>query len=72
MKNKIFSLLVSLSPCLLVSLSPCLLYSQSVPDTSIFSITAPDTFRAVMVTTKGEITVEAYRSWSPAGVDRLY
>jgi len=25
-----------------------------------------------MVTTKGEITIEAYREWSPQGVDRLY
>jgi cyclophilin family peptidyl-prolyl cis-trans isomerase len=57
---------------LLFSLSPCLLVSQSIPDASVLDIIAPDTFRAVMVTTKGEIVIEAYRAWSPQGVDRLY
>jgi peptidyl-prolyl cis-trans isomerase A (cyclophilin A) len=33
---------------------------------------APDKFRARFTTTKGEFVVEAQRSWSPAGVDRLY
>jgi peptidyl-prolyl cis-trans isomerase A (cyclophilin A) len=45
---------------------------QQVPDTSILKIIAPDTFRAVVVTTKGQFTIEAIREWSPAGVDRLY
>jgi cyclophilin family peptidyl-prolyl cis-trans isomerase len=53
-------------------LSPLLLVSQSLPDTSILSIIAPDTFQAVVVTTKGEFTIEAVRAWSPKGVDRLY
>ncbi len=57
---------------LLFSLSPLLLSSQSLPDTTILSIIAPDTFQAVVVTTKGEFTIEAYRAWSPRGVDRLY
>jgi len=46
--------------------------SQSVPDPSILLLTAPETFQAVFVTTKGEFTIEAYRNWSPQGVDRLY
>jgi cyclophilin family peptidyl-prolyl cis-trans isomerase len=57
---------------LLFSLSPFLLFSQSLPDTSILRLTAPDTFQAVVITTRGEFTIEAYREWSPAGVDRLY
>jgi peptidyl-prolyl cis-trans isomerase A (cyclophilin A) len=61
---------------MLVMLLQCLsafsLRSQTVPDTSILSLKAPDTFQAVFVTTKGEFTVEAYRKWSPQGVDRLY
>jgi cyclophilin family peptidyl-prolyl cis-trans isomerase len=57
---------------LLLFILPFLSVSQSVPDTSLLHLIAPDTFRAVMVTTKGEITIEAMRSWSPAGVDRLY
>lgn len=48
------------------------LQSQTVPDTSILQLKAPDTFQAVFITTKGEITIEAYREWSPQGVDRLY
>jgi peptidyl-prolyl cis-trans isomerase A (cyclophilin A) len=48
------------------------LQSQTIPDTSILRLNAPDTFQAVFVTTKGEITIEAYRHWSPQGVDRLY
>jgi peptidyl-prolyl cis-trans isomerase A (cyclophilin A) len=52
------------------ALSP--LQSQHVPDTSILQVISPDTFRAVVVTTKGEFTVEAVREWSPKAVDRLY
>jgi len=48
-----------------------LLHAQ-VPDISILQLKAPASFRAVFRTTKGEFIVEANRSWSPAGVDRLY
>ena len=54
------------------SSTPFPLLSQSMPDTSIFSLAAPDTFQAVFMTTRGEFIIEAYREWSPAGVDRLY
>jgi len=57
---------------LLISISALSLQSQTVPDTTILHLTAPDTFQAVIVTTKGEITIEAYRDWSPQGADRLY
>jgi peptidyl-prolyl cis-trans isomerase A (cyclophilin A) len=33
---------------------------------------APDTVRVRFETSKGPFTVEAYRSWSPRGVDRFY
>ncbi len=33
---------------------------------------APDRFRVVVETTAGAFQVEAHRSWSPAGVDRLH
>jgi peptidyl-prolyl cis-trans isomerase A (cyclophilin A) len=46
--------------------------SQTIPDSAILTLNAPDTFQAVIVTTKGDITIEAYRDWSPQGVDRLY
>jgi peptidyl-prolyl cis-trans isomerase A (cyclophilin A) len=65
---KRFHFLVLLSFCI-TALS---LQSQTFPDTSILNLKAPDTFQAVFVTTKGEITIEAYRDWSPQGVDRLY
>ena len=42
------------------------------PPASVLKIQAPETFRAVFKTTKGEFTIEAYRKWSPRGVDRLY
>ena len=42
------------------------------PDTSILKLKAPETFKAVFKTTKGDFVIEAYRKWSPLGVDRLY
>jgi peptidyl-prolyl cis-trans isomerase A (cyclophilin A) len=57
---------------LLFSMSAISIHSQTIPDTSILRLNAPDTFQAVFVTTKGDFTVEAYREWSPLGVDRLY
>jgi peptidyl-prolyl cis-trans isomerase A (cyclophilin A) len=42
------------------------------PDISVLKIKAPETFRAVFKTTKGDFVIEAYRKWSPLGVDRLY
>jgi peptidyl-prolyl cis-trans isomerase A (cyclophilin A) len=44
-----------------------LLYSQKQTE-----VTAPDTFRVEFTTTKGSFIVEAYRKWSPKGVDRFY
>lgn len=46
--------------------------AQKMPDPSILKTTAPDTFKVVFETTKGEFTVTAYREWSPHGVDRLF
>lgn len=43
-----------------------------LPDTSLLSQKAPDIFRAVFTTTKGDVTIEVYREWSPLGADRLY
>ena len=43
-----------------------------LPDTSLLSQKAPDIFRAVFTTTKGDVTVEVYREWSPLGADRFY
>jgi peptidyl-prolyl cis-trans isomerase A (cyclophilin A) len=33
---------------------------------------APDTFKAKLTTTKGDITIEVTRAWSPNGADRFY
>lgn len=46
--------------------------AQQKPDLSLLALKAPETFRAVFTTTKGEVVIEAYRRWSPLGVDRLY
>jgi peptidyl-prolyl cis-trans isomerase A (cyclophilin A) len=45
---------------------------SQAPDLSVLKIKAPETFRAVFKTTKGDFTIEAHRKWSPLGVDRLY
>lgn len=42
------------------------------PAVSVLKQKAPETFRAVFTTTKGDFEIEAYRKWSPLGVDRLY
>ncbi|MBV9986805.1 MAG: peptidylprolyl isomerase [Chitinophagaceae bacterium] len=47
------------------------LYGQA-PDSTILTQRAPDKFQAVFETTKGRFIIEAYRNWSPQGVDRLY
>jgi len=46
--------------------------AQSLPDSSIFSLRAPDSFRVRFQTTTGNFVIEAHREWGPAGVDRLY
>ncbi|GAC1532218.1 MAG: hypothetical protein NVS3B15_12250 [Sediminibacterium sp.] len=43
-----------------------------MPDAAVLRLKAPETFKAVFKTTKGDFVVEAYRKWSPLGVDRLY
>jgi cyclophilin family peptidyl-prolyl cis-trans isomerase len=42
------------------------------PNISVLKIKAPEKFRAVFKTTKGDFVIEACRKWSPLGVDRLY
>ena len=46
--------------------------TAQVPAISILKTKAPETFRALFKTNKGEFIIEAYRKWSPVGVDRLY
>jgi cyclophilin family peptidyl-prolyl cis-trans isomerase len=53
-------------------LFPVIMTAQTIPDSSLLRLQAPDTFRAVFITTQGQFTIEAYRSWSPAGADRLF
>ena len=44
----------------------------ALADPTLATATAPDTFRARFVTTKGDFIIEAKRDWAPHGVDRLY
>lgn len=46
--------------------------TAQVPAISILQTKAPETFQALFKTNKGEFIIEAYRKWSPVGVDRLY
>jgi peptidyl-prolyl cis-trans isomerase A (cyclophilin A) len=48
------------------------LFGQLKTDSTILKETAPGIFKIRVLTTKGTIIVEANRSWSPKGVDRLY
>jgi len=42
------------------------------PDHPDVNRRAPDQYRAVFVTTKGEVMVEVHREWAPLGADRFY
>lgn len=53
-------------------LCPGLLSGQMLPDTTILQLKAPAFFQASFITTKGTFVMEASRSWSPEGVDRVY
>ena len=33
---------------------------------------APDNYKVVLTTTKGDITIEVHRDWAPLGADRFY
>jgi len=48
------------------------LFGQLIPDSSILKTKAPESFKARFLTTQGAFTIEASRTWSPEGVDRLY
>jgi peptidyl-prolyl cis-trans isomerase A (cyclophilin A) len=42
------------------------------PDSTAMNQTAPDTYRVLFSTSKGDFTVEVHRSWAPKGADRFY
>lgn len=46
--------------------------TAQLPYSTILSQKAPEVFRAVFTTTRGDFTIEVYRDWSPLGADRLY
>lgn len=50
----------------------CCTATAQAPSSSILQLRAPETFRALFTTSKGEFVVEVYRKWSPLGADRLY
>lgn len=41
-------------------------------DPSKATAKAPETFKAKLTTTKGDIVIEVHRAWSPNGADRFY
>lgn len=43
-----------------------------VPNVAVLRRKAPESFQVLFKTTKGNFVLEAYRRWSPWGVDRLY
>ena len=42
------------------------------PDQATLASPAPDSFKVVFETSKGNFTVHAHRDWAPLGVDRFY
>lgn len=56
---------------LMVTLAGCESQNSYIPK-SEDDPQAPDNFQFVIQTSKGNITAEAIREWSPKGVDRLY
>lgn len=42
------------------------------PSHEKMNLTAPDSFKALFKTTKGEFTIEVTRDWAPIGADRFY
>ncbi len=48
------------------TVSPVLLSPQTATEK------APDTFKAKLSTTKGDIVIEVHRAWAPNGADRFY
>jgi peptidyl-prolyl cis-trans isomerase A (cyclophilin A) len=41
------------------------------PAATVFAAHAPDTFRVHFETTVGDLVIEVYRAWAPAGADRF-
>ena len=47
------------------------LHAQA-PAASVLLLKAPETFKAIFKTSKGEFVIEVYKKWSPLGADRIY
>lgn len=49
---------------------------QTTPDPLLrpqsFTATAPETFRARLTTSSGDVVIEVHRPWAPLGADRFY
>jgi len=65
--NSLFSTLKSLLLILLITACTPAVFKAKWAEEK-----APEYFKARFETTKGNFDIEAYREWSPAGVDRLY
>jgi len=46
--------------------------SLDLLDPSTLTATAPESFRAKLTTTKGDVLIQVTRSWAPLGADRFY
>src|SRR5262249_2101604 len=60
---------VSLAPA---CLSGCSKNPLLDPKSPAVNQTAPETYRVVFTTSKGDFTVEVRREWAPKGADRFY
>jgi len=67
-KNALFIILLAIVSCADCKSQDLLLN----PGNAAFTKTAPPIFKVLLETTKGDITLEVNRSWSPNGADRFY
>jgi cyclophilin family peptidyl-prolyl cis-trans isomerase len=57
---------------LLILINTSIIRAQAITDTAFVYEAAPDTFRVLFETTKGNVTVESYRNWAPLAADRFH
>jgi peptidyl-prolyl cis-trans isomerase A (cyclophilin A) len=69
MMRKIFVLLCFVQAC---SAQRSVNNSLLDPKSAAMNQTAPETYRVLFSTSKGEFTIEVMRAWAPKGADRFY
>ncbi|MEO7311647.1 MAG: peptidylprolyl isomerase [Chitinophagaceae bacterium] len=56
----------------LLTTTPSKAQNTKPAPTKVATASMPDTFHAIFKTTKGDFSIEAYKTWAPKGVSRLF